>query len=59
MFARRLDALKKSVTLDVLAGLSHGFLNFGFTSQDAKSGSELCVKLLKALFDITEGLQTE
>ena len=53
MFARRLDALEKPVTLDVLPGLPHGFLNLAFTSRDAKAGSDLCVKRLKGLFNIT------
>ncbi|XP_067012042.2 hormone-sensitive lipase isoform X2 [Anabrus simplex] len=44
MFAKRLKRLGRKVTLDVLDGLPHGFLNFSLLSREAHNGSNLCVK---------------
>lgn len=51
MFARKLRQLDVPVTLDVLPGLPHGFLNFSPLSKEAHSGSMLCVQRIQQLFD--------
>ncbi|XP_049802606.1 hormone-sensitive lipase isoform X2 [Schistocerca nitens] len=51
MFARKLRNLDVPVTLDVLPGLPHGFLNFSPLSKEAHSGSMLCVQRIQQLFD--------
>ncbi|KAK9876534.1 hypothetical protein WA026_013907 [Henosepilachna vigintioctopunctata] len=52
MFAKKLKYLHKDVTLDVLTGLPHGFLNFSMLSKEAHEGSLLCIKRIKELFDL-------
>ncbi|XP_025100459.1 hormone-sensitive lipase-like isoform X2 [Pomacea canaliculata] len=49
MFTRRLRSLGKSIDLMMLDDLPHGFLNFSMLSQDAKRGSDICVKKLKEM----------
>ncbi|XP_060532409.1 hormone-sensitive lipase isoform X2 [Cylas formicarius] len=51
MFAKRLKRLGKDVTLDILQGLPHGFLNFSLISEDAHAGSKLCVQRIRELLD--------
>ncbi|CAG9766982.1 unnamed protein product [Ceutorhynchus assimilis] len=51
MFARRLKAVGNNVTLDILEGLPHGFLNFSLISKDAHEGSKLCVERMKELLN--------
>lgn len=49
MFARKLRSLGKFVTLDILSGLPHGFLNLVQVSKEATEASELCVKKIQEL----------
>ncbi|XP_017757856.1 PREDICTED: hormone-sensitive lipase-like isoform X2 [Eufriesea mexicana] len=49
MFARKLRLLGVLVTLDILPGLPHGFLNLTPVSKEASEGSDLCVKRLQEL----------
>ncbi|XP_034189565.2 hormone-sensitive lipase [Osmia lignaria lignaria] len=49
MFARKLRLLGVLVTLDVLPGLPHGFLNLTPVSKEASEGSDLCVKRIQEL----------
>uniref|UniRef100_A0A182P067 Hormone-sensitive lipase n=1 Tax=Anopheles epiroticus TaxID=199890 RepID=A0A182P067_9DIPT len=52
MFAKRLKSLNRSVSLDILPGLPHGFLNFATISKEAHEGSKLCVKRIAELLEI-------
>ncbi|XP_058116245.1 hormone-sensitive lipase [Anopheles ziemanni] len=52
MFAKRLKSLNRSVSLDILPGLPHGFLNFATISKEAHEGSKLCVQRISELLDI-------
>ncbi|XP_063230131.1 hormone-sensitive lipase isoform X2 [Bacillus rossius redtenbacheri] len=52
MFARRLDRLGCRVSLDVVDGLPHGFLNFSAFSKEAHGGSMLCVKRIRDLLGL-------
>ncbi|XP_076246671.1 hormone-sensitive lipase [Calliopsis andreniformis] len=49
MFARKLRLLGVLVTLDILPGLPHGFLNITLVSKEASEGSDLCVKRIQEL----------
>ncbi|XP_031830547.1 hormone-sensitive lipase [Nomia melanderi] len=49
MFARKLRLLGVLVTLDILPGLPHGFLNLILVSKEANEGSELCVRRIQEL----------
>ncbi|XP_054014133.1 hormone-sensitive lipase [Hylaeus anthracinus] len=49
MFARKLQLLGVLVTLDILPGLPHGFLNLSPMSKEASEGSDICVKKIKEL----------
>ncbi|XP_045480729.1 hormone-sensitive lipase [Harmonia axyridis] len=51
MFAKKLKSLNNDVTLDVLKGLPHGFLNFSMLSKEAYEGSIICVQRIKQLFN--------
>ncbi|TMW54108.1 hypothetical protein DOY81_000784 [Sarcophaga bullata] len=51
MFAKKLKRLNRPVTLDILKGLPHGFLNFTMLSSEAMEGSKKCIQLLKQLFE--------
>lgn len=48
-FARRLRHVHVPVQLEFLADLPHGFLNFVFVSQEAKTASDRCVAALRTL----------
>ncbi|KAI8128841.1 Hormone-sensitive lipase [Lucilia cuprina] len=52
MFAKKLKRLNRPVTLDILKGLPHGFLNFTMLSNEAMEGSKICINLLKQLLEI-------
>ena len=52
MFAKRLKALGKEVHMELINDLPHGFLNFVLVSQDAKQGSETCIKHLKKALQV-------
>lgn len=52
MFARKLRSLGNKVTLDILQGLPHGFLNFLQTSKEAMEGSEVCARRIKELLEL-------
>jgi hormone-sensitive lipase len=52
MFAKKLKNLGVAVSLDILDGLPHGFLNFSQLSKEARSGSNLCVKRIQELLCI-------
>ncbi|XP_050315776.1 hormone-sensitive lipase isoform X2 [Anthonomus grandis grandis] len=56
MFARRLKAVGNNVTLDILEGLPHGFLNFSLISKDAYEGSKLCVQRMQELLAMDKDL---
>ncbi|KAL1506347.1 hypothetical protein ABEB36_005730 [Hypothenemus hampei] len=56
MFAKRLKAVGNNVTLDILQGLPHGFLNFSLLSKDAHEGSKLCVQRMKELLNFDKDL---
>uniref|UniRef100_A0A146KY97 Hormone-sensitive lipase n=2 Tax=Lygus hesperus TaxID=30085 RepID=A0A146KY97_LYGHE len=47
--AKKLKRLGNVPTLDVLMGLSHGFLNFSQVSKEAAEGSSLCATRIKEL----------
>lgn len=49
MFARKLRSLGNSVSLDILPGLPHGFLNLALVSKEASEASALCVKRIQEL----------
>lgn len=49
MFAKKLRKLGVVVSLDVIDGLPHGFLNFSQLSKEARSGSNQCVKRIQEL----------
>lgn len=49
MLAKKLRGLGNNVTLDVLEGLPHGFLNLSLVSKEAHEGSKLCVKRIMSL----------
>ncbi|XP_036332925.1 hormone-sensitive lipase [Rhagoletis pomonella] len=52
MFARKLKKLGRPVTLEILNGLPHGFLNFTMYSSEARDGSKRCIKSLEELLSI-------
>ncbi|XP_005185270.2 hormone-sensitive lipase [Musca domestica] len=54
MFAKKLKKLNRPVTLDILKGLPHGFLNFTMLSNEAMEGSKICIGLLKQLINEEE-----
>ncbi|KDR22472.1 hormone-sensitive lipase isoform X2 [Zootermopsis nevadensis] len=49
MFAKKLKKLGVAVSLDVMEGLPHGFLNFSQLSKEARSGSNQCVRRIQEL----------
>ncbi|XP_055550069.1 hormone-sensitive lipase [Wyeomyia smithii] len=51
MFAKRLKNLNNPVTLDILPGLPHGFLNFASISKEAHEGSKMCIKRIAELLE--------
>lgn len=51
MYAKRLKAANNDITLDVLSGLPHGFLNFTLLSKEAHEGNKICIKRIKELID--------
>uniref|UniRef100_A0A8D8DN94 Hormone-sensitive lipase n=2 Tax=Culex pipiens TaxID=7175 RepID=A0A8D8DN94_CULPI len=51
MFAKRLKALNNAVSLDILPGLPHGFLNFASISKEAHEGSKTCVRRIAELLE--------
>ncbi|XP_052868424.1 hormone-sensitive lipase [Anopheles cruzii] len=53
MFAKRLKSLNRSVSLDILPGLPHGFLNFATISKEAHEGSKQCVQRIAELLEIS------
>lgn len=55
MFAKKLLKLGNSITLDILPGLPHGFLNLSLISKEAADGSELCVKRIQELISMAQG----
>ncbi|XP_069679565.1 hormone-sensitive lipase isoform X2 [Periplaneta americana] len=52
MFAKKLRNLGVPVSLDVIDGLPHGFLNFSQLSKEARAGSSQCVKRIQELLDL-------
>ncbi|XP_011639018.1 hormone-sensitive lipase isoform X2 [Pogonomyrmex barbatus] len=52
MFARKLRSLGNKVTLDILPGLPHGFLNLLQTSKEAMEGAEFCARRIKELLEL-------
>lgn len=52
MFARKLRSLGNTVTLDILPGLPHGFLNLLQTSKEAMEGADVCAKRIKELLEL-------
>ncbi|XP_015180600.1 PREDICTED: hormone-sensitive lipase isoform X2 [Polistes dominula] len=52
MFARKLKLLGNLVTLDILSGLPHGFLNLAPISKEAYEGSEVCIKRILELLQL-------
>lgn len=53
MFAKRLKNLNNPVSLDILPGLPHGFLNFASISKEAHEGSKLCVKRIAEMLEVS------
>lgn len=51
MYAKRLKSVNNDITLDVLSGLPHGFLNFTLLSKEAHEGNKICIKRIKELID--------
>ncbi|ALC41362.1 CG11055 [Drosophila busckii] len=54
MFAKKLKRLGRAVSLEILEGLPHGFLNFTMLSNEAMEGSKHCIKSLRALLQTTQ-----
>ncbi|XP_014472103.1 PREDICTED: hormone-sensitive lipase isoform X2 [Dinoponera quadriceps] len=52
MFARKLRSLGNKVTLDILSGLPHGFLNLILVSKEAADATDLCATRIKELLDL-------
>ncbi|EZA47677.1 hypothetical protein DMN91_012343 [Ooceraea biroi] len=52
MFARKLRLLGNRVTLDVLPGLPHGFLNLLRVSKEAAEGADICARRIKELLEL-------
>uniref|UniRef100_A0A2M4AL67 Putative hormone-sensitive lipase hsl n=1 Tax=Anopheles triannulatus TaxID=58253 RepID=A0A2M4AL67_9DIPT len=52
MFAKRLKSLNRPVSLDILPGLPHGFLNFATISKEAHEGSKMCVQRIAELLEL-------
>ncbi|XP_055855094.1 hormone-sensitive lipase [Episyrphus balteatus] len=53
MFAKKLKSLGRPISLDILKGLPHGFLNFTMLSGEAMDGSKHCIKCIKELLNDT------
>ncbi|CRL05668.1 CLUMA_CG018701, isoform A [Clunio marinus] len=53
MFAKKLRELKVELTLDILDGLPHGFLNFSRLSKEAHDGSKLAMSRIAELLNVT------
>ncbi|XP_062134093.1 hormone-sensitive lipase isoform X2 [Drosophila sulfurigaster albostrigata] len=53
MLAKKLKRLGRQVSLEILEGLPHGFLNFTMLSNEAMDGSKHCIKSLQALLQAT------
>lgn len=53
MFAKRLKKLNRPVSLDILPGLPHGFLNFASISKEAHEGSKICVRRIAELLELS------
>ncbi|XP_055342109.1 hormone-sensitive lipase-like isoform X2 [Paramacrobiotus metropolitanus] len=51
-FARRLLYMKKSVHLDVMNHLPHGFLNFSLLSTEAANATDLCAKRIRQVLNL-------
>lgn len=51
MYAKRLKSVNNDITLDVLSGLPHGFLNFTLLSKEAHEGNKICIRRIKELID--------
>lgn len=51
MFAKRLKKLNNPVSMDILPGLPHGFLNFSSISKEAHEGSKICVRRIAELME--------
>ncbi|KAJ6634788.1 Hormone-sensitive lipase [Pseudolycoriella hygida] len=49
MYAKRLKSLNNEISMDILSGLPHGFLNLVKLSKDAHEGNKVCIKRLKEL----------
>lgn len=54
MFARRLRLLEKTVHLEILHDLPHGFLNFVLVSPEARAGSGRCVHAIKKMLNLDD-----
>ncbi|XP_032688656.1 hormone-sensitive lipase isoform X2 [Odontomachus brunneus] len=52
MFARKLRSLGNKVTLDILPGLPHGFLNLLLVSKEAAEATDLCATRIKELLEL-------
>ncbi|KAM8713679.1 hypothetical protein ACLKA7_013925 [Drosophila subpalustris] len=53
MLAKKLKRLGRQVSLEILEGLPHGFLNFTMLSNEAMDGSKHCIKSLQTLLQAT------
>ncbi|XP_014288475.1 hormone-sensitive lipase [Halyomorpha halys] len=51
VFGKRLKSLGVPVSLDILPGLNHGFLNFSMVSNEANEGAKACYVKIAELFD--------
>ncbi|XP_037293343.1 hormone-sensitive lipase isoform X2 [Manduca sexta] len=54
MFAKKLKKLGNTVSIEVLEGLPHGFLNFSLMAKEANEGSKLCIERIKQLLDLEQ-----
>jgi len=54
MFARRLRAIGRPVTLDILPDLPHGFLNFVLISPEAQAGADRCVAAIRSILSLAD-----
>ncbi|XP_068146798.1 hormone-sensitive lipase [Drosophila tropicalis] len=52
MFAKKLKRLERQVSLEILEGLPHGFLNFTMLSNEAMEGSKHCIRSLQTLLQV-------
>jgi acetyl esterase/lipase len=51
-FSKKLRELKVNLTLDILNGVNHGFLNFAHINSDCHSASTICVERIEEILNL-------